>query len=86
MCKNPFRSIVIRAIEIVYACEEALRLIAAYEPPDVAAVPIEPRAAVGFGCTEAPRGICWHRYAFEADGTIRSGAHRAPDRAESAKH
>ena len=72
MCKNPFRSIVVRAIEIVYACDEALRLIAAYEPPDVASVPIEPRAAFGFGCTEAPRGICWHRYAFEADGTIRS--------------
>jgi len=72
VCNNPFRSIVIRAIEIVYACDEALRLIDAYERPDVAAAPIEPRAAVGFGCTEAPRGICWHRYTFEADGTIRT--------------
>jgi sulfhydrogenase subunit alpha len=70
-CKNPFRSIIVRALEIVYACQEAFRLIAAYEPPDIASVPVEPRAAVGFGCTEAPRGICWHRYAFDADGTIR---------------
>jgi coenzyme F420-reducing hydrogenase alpha subunit len=70
-CKNPFRSIIVRALEIVYACQEALRLIAAYEPPDVASVPVEPREGVGFGCTEAPRGICWHRYAFDADGTIR---------------
>jgi coenzyme F420-reducing hydrogenase alpha subunit len=69
-CKNPFRSIIVRALEIVYACQEALRLIAAYEPPDVASAPIEPRAGVGFGCTEAPRGICWHRYDFAADGTI----------------
>jgi sulfhydrogenase subunit alpha len=61
----------VRALEIVYACQEALRLIAAYEPPDVASVPVEPREGVGFGCTEAPRGICWHRYAFDADGTIR---------------
>lgn len=61
-----------RAIEIVYACEEALRVIEAYEPPDVAALPVEARAAIGFGCTEAPRGICWHRYEFEADGTIRT--------------
>jgi sulfhydrogenase subunit alpha len=71
-CKNPFRGIIVRAIEIVFACEEALRLIGDYEPPRDASVPIEPRSAVGFGCTEAPRGICWHRYEFEADGTIRT--------------
>jgi sulfhydrogenase subunit alpha len=70
VCRNPFRSIIVRAIEIVYACEEALRVIADYEPPEHAAVPVEPRAGVGFGCTEAPRGICWHRYGFAADGTI----------------
>ena len=70
VCKNPFQSIVVRVIEIVYACEEALRLIADYEPPDAAAVRIEPRAGIGFGCTEAPRGICWHRYEFDGEGTI----------------
>ena len=71
-CKNPFKSIVVRALEIVYACEEALRLIADYAPPDIAAVPVEPAVSIGFGCTEAPRGICWHRYEFDADGTIRT--------------
>jgi coenzyme F420-reducing hydrogenase alpha subunit len=70
VCRNPFKSIIVRTMEIVFACEEALRLIAAYEPPDLAAVPIEPRAGTGFGCTEAPRGICWHRYDFQMDGTI----------------
>ena len=70
VCTNPFRSIVVRAIEIAYACEEALRIIAAYEPPPAASVPIEPRTGTGFGCTEAPRGICWHRYDIEADGSI----------------
>ena len=59
-----------RTLEIVFACEEALRIIAEYEPPDIAAAPLEPRAGVGFGCTEAPRGLCWHRYEFEPDGTI----------------
>ena len=86
VCRNPFQSIIVRAIEIVYACEEALRVIAAYEPPAAAALPIEARAGIGFGCTEAPRGICWHRYEFEADGTIRSRAHRAADLAEPAEH
>jgi len=72
VCRNPFQSIIVRALEIVYACEEALRLIAAYEPPALAAVPLSPRTGTGFGCTEAPRGICWHRYEFDAEGTIRT--------------
>ena len=72
VCRNPFQSIIVRALEIVYACVEARRLIAAYEPPDPAALQLEPRAGTGFGCTEAPRGICWHRYDFDADGTIRT--------------
>ncbi|CCE07798.1 Nickel-dependent hydrogenase large subunit [Bradyrhizobium sp. STM 3843] len=70
ICRNPFKSIVVRAIEILFACEEALRIITAYEPPAEAAVPLVPRAGTGFGCTEAPRGICWHRYEFAEDGTI----------------
>ncbi|MGJ4942950.1 Ni/Fe hydrogenase subunit alpha [Bradyrhizobium sp. HKCCYLS1011] len=70
ICRNPFKSIVVRALEILFACEEALRIIAAYEPPAAAAVPLVPRAGTGFGCTEAPRGICWHRYEFAEDGTI----------------
>ena len=72
VCNNPFRSIVVRAIEIVYAFEEALRIIADYERPAESSVKLEPRAGVGFGCTEAPRGICWHRYELEADGTIKT--------------
>ncbi|WP_315706004.1 MULTISPECIES: Ni/Fe hydrogenase subunit alpha [unclassified Bradyrhizobium] len=70
VCRNPYQSIVVRALEILFACEEALRIIAAYEQPAVAAVPLVPRAATGFGCTEAPRGICWHRYEFASDGSI----------------
>ena len=60
----------VRALEIVFACTEALRLIGGYVPPESAAVALTPRASVGFGCTEAPRGICWHRYQFAADGAI----------------
>jgi sulfhydrogenase subunit alpha len=72
VCRNPFKSIIVRALEVVYACEEALRLIAAYEPPTFATMPLTPRAGTGYGCTEAPRGICWHRYDFDAEGTIRA--------------
>ncbi len=69
-CRNPFRSIIVRAIEVVYACAEALRLIAEYEPPAAPAVAVVPRAGVGMACTEAPRGILYHRYRLDADGSI----------------
>ncbi len=68
--RNPFRSIIVRAVELVYATDEALRLIAEYEEPDAPAVEVEPRAGVGHGCTEAPRGILYHRYELDDDGTI----------------
>lgn len=69
-CPDPFRSIVIRSVELVYACDEALRLIAAYEEPDAPAVPVEPAAGVGYGVTEAPRGLLYHRYRIDDEGTI----------------
>ncbi len=68
--RNPFRSIVVRAVELVYAADEALRLISDYEEPDAPSITVEPRAGVGHGCTEAPRGILYHRYELAADGTI----------------
>jgi coenzyme F420-reducing hydrogenase alpha subunit len=69
-CANPYKSIVVRAVEVVYACDEALRIIGEYEEPDRPSVPAEARSGVGFGATEAPRGLLWHRYRLEADGSI----------------
>ncbi len=70
-CRNPYHSIIVRAIEVVFACEEALRLIAAYDPPATPAVAMTRRAGIGMGCTEAPRGILYHRYVLDEDGAIR---------------
>lgn len=69
-CRNPFRSIVVRSVEVLYACDEALRIIAAYEPPSAPAVAVRPREGTGYGCTEAPRGTLYHRYRLDAEGTI----------------
>ncbi|HVC10343.1 MAG TPA: Ni/Fe hydrogenase subunit alpha [Burkholderiales bacterium] len=69
-CTNPYRSIVVRAVETLYACDEALRLIEAYEEPERPAAPVEPRAGSGYACTEAPRGMLYHRYSVDAQGTI----------------
>ena len=69
-CHNPFQSIIVRAVELVQATDDALALIDAYEPPDPPAVAIAPRAGVGHGATEAPRGMLYHRYELAEDGTI----------------
>jgi coenzyme F420-reducing hydrogenase alpha subunit len=70
VCRNPYRSIVVRAVEVLYAVDEALRIIRSYERPERAAVDTPPAEAVGFACTEAPRGTLYHRYHVNGDGTI----------------
>jgi len=70
VCRNPFQSIIVRSVELVHACDEALRIVQEYEMPDQPAVDIEPRAGTGYGCTEAPRGILYHRYRLDAAGVI----------------
>jgi coenzyme F420-reducing hydrogenase alpha subunit len=67
---NPFRSILVRGLETLWAIEEAQRLIAEYRPPDEPALDVPAVAGVGHGCTEAPRGILYHRYEIDPDGTI----------------
>ncbi|NOT53498.1 MAG: Ni/Fe hydrogenase subunit alpha, partial [Deltaproteobacteria bacterium] len=69
-CHNPFQSIIVRSVEILYACDEALRLIDAYERPEHPAVAVQPRAGIGYGCTEAPRGSLYHRYQLDDAGLI----------------
>jgi len=69
-CRNPFKSIIVRSVETVYACEEALRIIDQYEMPEKPAVEVKPHASRGCGCTEAPRGILYHRYRIDDSGAI----------------
>src|SRR6516164_1420618 len=68
--RNPFRSIVVRAIELVFACVEALRVLHEYEPPTKPRVEAVVRSGVCQAITEAPRGILYHRYALGEDGLI----------------
>jgi coenzyme F420-reducing hydrogenase alpha subunit len=71
VCTNPFRSIVVRAVELVFACDEALSLVETYVPPDPPAATVVPRAGTGTGATEAPRGLLFHTYEIDGSGTIR---------------
>jgi coenzyme F420-reducing hydrogenase alpha subunit len=69
---NPFRSVIVRAVETVYAIDEALRIIAGYEPPGHPAIGVPPRAGTGYGVTEAPRGVLYHRYELDTGGIVRT--------------
>ncbi len=69
-CRNPFRSIIVRAVEVIHACEEGLRIIDAYSAPSSASVAVPARAGTGHGASEAPRGLLYHRYALDEEGII----------------
>lgn len=69
---NMFHSIIARAIEIYYAMLEAIRIMRAYVYPAHSFEKMHPQVAVGYGCTEAPRGLLWHRYAFNDCGLVES--------------
>ncbi|HHT9130353.1 MAG TPA: nickel-dependent hydrogenase large subunit, partial [Candidatus Brocadiaceae bacterium] len=69
-CRNPFQGIIIRSVETLYACDEALRIIEHYEKPETPSLPVKPHATTGYGCTEAPRGILFHRYRIDDKGVI----------------
>ncbi|HEV2494859.1 MAG TPA: Ni/Fe hydrogenase subunit alpha [Terriglobia bacterium] len=70
VCRNPFQSIIVRSVEMVYACDEALRILGEYDAPEKPAVDVTPLLATGHACTEAPRGILYHRYQIDDHGTI----------------
>jgi coenzyme F420-reducing hydrogenase alpha subunit len=77
ICTNPFKSIVVRSIEMVLACEELLRLIDEYERPAAPYIEVDPRGRRGHGASEAPRGTLYHSYRVDDDGLI-ADAHIVP--------
>lgn len=81
---NPFKSILVRAIEVVYACDEALRIIDQYEKPDSPHEFVQTKAGIGHGCTEAPRGILYHQYKVDEKGIIQK-AQIVPPTAQNQK-
>lgn len=68
--KNMFHSIIARAAEIHHALLEAIDILERYQPTSSPYVEVTPRAGVGYGCTEAPRGILWHRYELDEQGRV----------------
>jgi coenzyme F420-reducing hydrogenase alpha subunit len=69
-CRNPFRSIIARGLEVVQAYDEALRTVREYRPEGPARVTYEPRRGRGCAATEAPRGLLFHEYEVDEEGRI----------------
>ena len=70
--RNPYRSLLVRGVEVVLACEEALRIIDSYQRPEQPFVepPNGVHAGTGSWATEAPRGLLYHRYRISDRGLI----------------
>jgi coenzyme F420-reducing hydrogenase alpha subunit len=69
-CRNPFQSIVVRAVETLHAVEEAIRIVEAYRDGVPPVVDYRVRGGEGHWATEAPRGMLYHRYRLDDDGWI----------------
>jgi sulfhydrogenase subunit alpha len=85
VCRNPFQSIVVRMVEVVYACEEALRLVESYTPPESSGIALAPGSGEGHGATEAPRGLLYHGYRLDGEGRI-TWATIVPPTSQNQKH
>jgi len=69
--KNPYKSLIARAIELVEVCDVAIELIESYNPTGPCYIDVILKEGQGCGISEAPRGILYHRYVVGADGLIK---------------
>ncbi len=70
--QNNYLSLLARGIETVHALALSHDLLSAYRRPARSRIKIHPKAGIGGHGTEAPRGICWHQYETNNEGTITS--------------
>jgi coenzyme F420-reducing hydrogenase alpha subunit len=74
-CRNNFKSIVARAVELVHAFDEAIAIIKDYgRELSQSRVPFIPTKGAGCHATEAPRGLLYHRYRIGDDGLVAEAA------------
>ncbi len=81
-CHNPFMITAAQVVETVHCLEDSVDLIDAILSNGLAAtnetVEVLPKAGVGVGVVEAPRGILFHEYGYDENGTCTSTNHVIP--------
>jgi coenzyme F420-reducing hydrogenase alpha subunit len=68
--RNPYKSLLARAVELVQFYEEAIQIVEAYDPKGPAHIELQLHAGEGAGASEAPRGLLYHRYKIDDNGLI----------------
>ncbi len=69
--RNPYKGLLARAIELVHTTDLAIELASLYQPQGPSSKEIKVRPGEGFGVSEAPRGLLYHRYVVDEQGLIR---------------
>lgn len=69
-CRNPFRSIIARGLEMIHVYDEALTILRDYREPAVVRVEVPLGPGEGCAATEAPRGLLYHRYRLDDAGLV----------------
>uniref|UniRef100_A0A7C2K1W1 Ni/Fe hydrogenase subunit alpha n=1 Tax=Schlesneria paludicola TaxID=360056 RepID=A0A7C2K1W1_9PLAN len=69
-CRNPFRSLLARCVELVQAYEEALSILRDVDLSGPSRIAYDPHAGTGCAATEAPRGLLFHEYEVDAQGRL----------------
>lgn len=67
---NMFHNVAARALECYLAVVDSLNILQAYRLPTRPWVESTPRAGVGHHCTEAPRGMIYHRFELNERGEV----------------
>ncbi len=70
--KNMSHSILARAAEIYFCVFESICILEQYQYPENAHIESKPHAGTAYGATEAPRGLLWQQYQFDANGYVLS--------------
>lgn len=69
-CRNPYKGIIARALEVVHAYEEALHILRDYQAFKPSRIGYQYREGTGSWATEAPRGLIFHRYSVDDQGKV----------------
>jgi len=69
--KNSFKTILIRMVEIIHSLERSIDLIKDYRKESLKNADYTVKEGTGYGVSEAPRGILWHKYSFDSEGKIK---------------
>jgi coenzyme F420-reducing hydrogenase alpha subunit len=69
--RNPYKSLLARAIELVHCSDLAIELANNYHPQSPSFKEFKIRPGEGWGVSEAPRGLLYHRYVVDEQGLVR---------------